>query len=89
MTRSDILSGIQTDLEALDEDALADAAHYVRTLAAPPLRPLSERERDLLAQSRADFAAGRTLTLGQVRKSTDALFARYRSAQKRRKRMSA
>jgi hypothetical protein len=64
----------------------ADVA-YVADVAAPmvpmgkPLRPLSTRERELLAASRRDFAEGRTLTMEEWRASTDAAFARYRAAE--------
>lgn len=43
------------------------------------MRQLSDREIQLVVQSKADFAEGRTVTLEQSRARTDALFARHRA----------
>ena len=64
MTKMETIAKISAELAHLDEDGLQDVVGYIESLqiAAMPLRQLSERELGLLAQSKADFAAGRTLT---------------------------
>lgn len=66
-----------------DDDTLERAADVFRAgLGSVLARPLSEREKGLLEQSKADFAAGRTVTLEELRARSDALFARHRVATK-------
>ena len=76
MTKLETIAKITADLEGLDEDGLQEVADHVGQLqrSAVPLRQLSERELGLLAQAKADFAAGRTLTLEQVKARLDEKF---------------
>ena len=82
MNRHDTIASINEQLEQADDETVEAVADYVRsvTAAAPALRPLSERERRLLAQSREDFKNGEVLTLEDSIARTDALFAKYRAA---------
>ena len=66
MTRTEAITIIEQALPSADEQTLAAAAALFQA-AAPGVsvlpRPLSDRERSLLAQSKADFAAGRFYSL--------------------------
>ena len=66
MTRNEAIAIIEKALPSADEQTLAAAAALfqsssTRTSGLP--RALSERERSLLAQSKADFDAGRSYSL--------------------------
>ena len=66
MTRTEAIAIIEKALPSADEQTLAAAAVLFQstTPSASVLpRQLSGRERSLLAQSKADFAAGRSYTL--------------------------
>ena len=82
MTKMETIAKISAELAHLDEDGLQDVAGYIESLqiAAMPLRQLSERELGLLAQSKADFAAGRTLTLEEVKSRLDEKFGQIDDA---------
>jgi hypothetical protein len=68
MTRIATLAKITAKLASLDDERLAVLADIVQSMddAEPPVRPLSSRERDLVEQSKRDFAEGRTLTHDEV-----------------------
>lgn len=57
-------------------------ADMVRSLCGEPvpLRVLTPRELALIEQSKADFAAGRTLSSAEARARTDAFLAARRAA---------
>ena len=62
MTRDQVIATINAKLATLDDarlQAVLEIVHASQDEAAP-LRQLSARERTLLAQSKADFAAGRS-----------------------------
>lgn len=80
MTRHDAIAAINARLADADDETVEAVAEFVRSLDEPrPVRPLSERERSLLEQSRADFKAGRTYTMEESRARTDAMLAKYRT----------
>ena len=84
MTRTEAIATITRKLASVDDEGVLTVAEFVRDLDAPsarPVRTLSERELALLAQSKADFAEGRTVTMEECRARTDALFARFETAQ--------
>lgn len=84
MTRTEAIATITRKLASFDDEGVLTVAEFVHDLDAPsaqPVRALSERELGLLAQSKADFAAGRTVTLEEIRADTDALFAEFEAAQ--------
>ncbi len=62
MTRAQAISIITARIAELDDEAVQAVADLVQSMphAEPPLRALSDRERTLLARSKADFAAGRS-----------------------------
>ena len=55
--------------------AVADIVDELDEPPATPLRPLSDREAALLAQSKADFAAGRSYSMAEVIAHLDAALA--------------
>lgn len=67
MTRDQAISIIASGLAELDDEAVEAIADMVQSMphAAAPARALSDREQDLLAQSKADFAAGRSYSLAE------------------------
>lgn len=84
MTRTEAIATITRTLASFDDERVLAVARIVASMDGPlakPIRALSEREAALLAQSKADFAAGRTVTLEQSRARTDALFAQFEAAQ--------
>ena len=63
MTRTEAIAIIEKALPSADEQTLTAAAVLFQSTTPRDsvlVRPLSGRERSLLAQSKADFAAGRT-----------------------------
>ena len=67
MTRTEAIALITARLASLDDDRLQTVADIVQDYASTTLqRPLSDREKSLLDQSRDDFAAGRTMTMDQL-----------------------
>jgi len=78
MTRTQAIASITAKLASFDDERVLTVAEIVAGMEGPPVRPiraLSERETALLAQSKADFAAGRTVTLAEVIAHTDAALA--------------
>ena len=68
MTRTETIARITSTLSSFDDERLSEVAEIVQNMEAPPppLRKLSERERGLLEQSKADFAAGRTYSHEEI-----------------------
>ncbi len=81
MSKTDDIAKINAGLAGLAEADVAYVADIVgsMTTSAEPLRALSQRERDRLAASRRDFAEGRTLTMEESARRTDALLARLKA----------
>ena len=80
MTRTEAIATITAKLASLDDERLRAVAEIVDDVAADEaFRPLTARELELLEQSKADFAAGRTLTLAEARARTDAALAERRA----------
>ena len=73
------MARITSTLSSFDDERLSEVAEIVQNMEAPlpPLRKLSERERGLLEQSKADFAAGRTTTLEESIAFVDEYLARF------------
>ena len=65
MTRTDAITMITAKLAAFDDARVLAVADIVKSMdeIEQPLRQLSSRERALLEQSKADFAAGRSYSL--------------------------
>ena len=79
MSRHEAIATINAALAKADDETVEAVAEFVQSLSeARPVRPLSERERGLLEQSRRDFAEGRTHTMEEFMARTDALIARHR-----------
>ena len=77
MTRTEAIAVINAKLESLDDARVLTAAEIIEDLAASPpearvattarpVRALTPRELDLLAQSKADFAAGRSYSHDEI-----------------------
>ena len=82
MNRAEAIATINAQLADADDETVEAVAGYINTWNEGRIvRPLSERERGLLEQSKADFAAGDTLTLDEFMARTDALFARHRATE--------
>ena len=80
MTRIETIASITAKLGTLDDERLQAIAEIVEDVAADEaFRPLTVSEIALLDQSKADFEAGRTLTLTKARVRTDAYFAERRA----------
>ena len=64
MTREQAITIIESTLPTLDDEQARLLASFVQSMPTETdsVRALSARERVLLEQSKADFAAGRTLT---------------------------
>jgi hypothetical protein len=78
MTRTEAIAIIERALPIADETMLAAAAALLQSALAEPSilpRPLSARELELIEQSKADFAAGRTMSSADARASIDAALA--------------
>ncbi len=74
MTRTEAIAIIEKALPVADEATLAAAAELLQSAQAEPSvlsRALTSRELELIEQSKADFAAGRTLTSVEARASID------------------
>ena len=71
MTRKEAIAIIEQSLSTADEQTLEAAAELFRRAAGPSTRALSARELALLQQSKADFAAGRTLSFDELIASLD------------------
>ena len=81
MTRTEAIAVINTKLAALDDERVLAVAEIVGDIATNPatVRNLTERELDLLEQSKADFAAGRTYSVNDIRAHTDDLIRSLRA----------
>ncbi len=68
MTRAQAIAVIHAKLATLDDARVQAAAEIIGDLAAAasPVRVLSPRELSLLAQSKADFAAGRSYSHDEI-----------------------
>ena len=68
MTRTEAIAVINAKLATLDDERVQTAAAIIDDLAAGsnPVRALSPRELALLAQSKADFAAGRSYSHDEI-----------------------
>lgn len=84
MTRAEAIAIIEKGLAEADDDTIERAAELFRGAGVGSVlgRQLSDREKALIERSKADFAAGQTVTLEESRARTDALFARHRAANK-------
>ena len=73
MTRTEAIALITTKLASLDDERVQAVAEIVADIAADaaPVRSLTARELQLLEQSKADFAAGRTYSIDEVRAHSD------------------
>lgn len=82
MTRTEAIATITSQLGRLDDTSISTVAEIVAELAsaAEPVRQLTPRERALVEQSKADFAAGRTSSLTQSEAFVEAELARRRAA---------
>jgi hypothetical protein len=79
MTRTEAIAIIERALPTADETTLAAAAALLQSAQADPSvlpRPLTSRELALIEQSKADFAAGRTMSSAEARASIDEALAR-------------
>jgi len=80
MTRTEAISIITDKLALLDDEGVLSLAEYAEDLAdAGAVRPLTERELALIEEAKADFAAGRTYTMEEARKLSDAFIAGLRA----------
>lgn len=78
MTRTEAIATISAKLASFDDERVLTIAEIVAGMDGPPAKPvrrLSDREAALLAQSKADFAAGRSYSLAEVIAHTDAALA--------------
>lgn len=82
MTRNEAIALINDRLAELGDAQVEEVAGLLESMprkAALP-RPLSARERRLIEQSKADFAAGRTLTHEEAVASTKAWLERHKAS---------
>ena len=73
MTRTEAIALITAKLASLDDERVLTVAEIVDDIAADTgaVRQLTARELALLDQSKADFVAGRTYTIDEVRAHSD------------------
>lgn len=73
MTRIEAIAVINAKLANLDDERVLAVAEIVDDIAADtgPVRALTAREQALLDQAKADFAAGRTYSVDEVRAHSD------------------
>lgn len=81
MTRTEAIATINAKLASLDDERVLAVAEMVDEIAADSstVRDLTPRELALLDQSKADFAAGRTYSIDEVRAHTDDLIRTLRT----------
>ena len=81
MTRTEAMALINAKLASLDDERVRAVAEIIEDIAAgdTAMRQLSARELALIEQSRADFAAERTLSLEEAEARTDAFLALRRA----------
>ncbi len=79
MTRTDAIAQITCNLASLGDEGLESVAAHVEDLVgARNVRPLTDLELGLIEQSKADFAAGRTVSMQEARVLSDDLIRRWR-----------
>ena len=79
MTRTEAIAAINAKLGTLDDERLQAVVEIVDDIAASEVvRPLTARERALLEQSKADFEAGRTYSVEDMRAHCDAFIRALR-----------
>lgn len=84
MTRTETIATITAKLASLDDEQLRAVVEIVDAgTTERAVRQLTARELALLEQSKADFAAGRTLTVAEARARTDAHLAARRALRSR------
>ena len=74
MTRTEAIAVIYSKLASLDDEQVSTLAGIAEDMDAEanwPLRGLSRRELSLVEQSKADFAAGRTYSVDEVKAMLD------------------
>lgn len=83
MTRIEAIAVMNAKLATLDEERVLAVAEIVEEIAGGTgaVRDLTARELELLEQSKADFAAGRTFSDDEVRAHTDELIRTLRAKQ--------
>ena len=79
MTRTETIILITQQLAAADEATVLTVADILAE-QQNPIRALTPRELELVAQSKADFAVGRTVSLDECMANVDAELARRRAA---------
>ncbi len=81
MTRTQAIAAINAKLAALTDERVRTVIDYIDHLTNvdEPIRDLTQREMALVQQSKADFAAGRTLTIDESRTRSNALIERLRA----------
>ena len=81
MTRDEAIKTIAANLDRLGDEDLTTLIEVTTTWALPNSAfKLNDAERAAIVQSRADFSAGRTLTLDEAEARTDAVLASRRAA---------
>lgn len=77
MTRTEAIALITAKLASLDDEHVLTVADIIASIdeSQSSTRRLSQREADLVSQSKADFAAGRTLSHSEVVSKLDARLA--------------
>jgi hypothetical protein len=81
MTRTEAMTIITAKLASLDDERVQAVAEIVEDIAAGDgmVRQLTAAELALVEQSKADFKAGRTLSIDEARARTDAFLAQRRA----------
>ena len=81
MTRTEAIAVINAKLASLDDERVLAVAEIVDDIAADTgaVRELTARELTLLEQSKADFAAGRTYSVDEIRAHSDDFIRTLRS----------
>ena len=81
MTKTDAIKTIAANLTRLGEEELTTLVQVTTSWAQPASEvKLTDVERAGIERSRADFDAGRTLTLDEAEARTDAVLASRRAA---------
>jgi hypothetical protein len=75
MSRTQTIATITEQLTELDDERVNAVATMVQSLTIATQRPLSVREQALLAESKRDFAEGRSFSLAESRAQVDAALA--------------
>ncbi len=85
MSRSQAIAEINAVLASLDDERLRTVADIVGEIASDGGLPrdLTSRELDMVARSRADFAAGDTMTPDELDRYLDAAAAKRAAARGR------